>query len=127
MNQEGERWQELIERGQMPGDTEDARAYHIVFQALRKDPDFHVPVNFADRLISIIEKREEKRVYAWMATGITLLVMAMILALALTNVRWSLGVFSFLSGYPGLTVFGISFILFLHWLDKRLIRRHEMQ
>jgi len=118
-----EELQHQIEMGLVNEPTEDARAYQRVFDALKKEPDFHVSLPFADRILAVIEKKEEQRDYWWMAAGIFLTVIALIVSLVLTSPHWTAGVFTFLSGYPGLVVFGIAFILLLHWVDKKVIRK----
>jgi hypothetical protein len=115
--------QNQIEHGVVNEFSEDARAYQRVFDAVKKDPDFHVSLPFADRIIARIERKEEKRDYWWMATGIFLTVIALIVTLALTSTHWNTGAFKFLSGYPGLIVFGIVFILTLQWVDKKVIKK----
>ena len=123
MNMQEEELQNQLEHDLNADASEDARAYKRVFDVLKKEPDFHVSLPFADRIITLIEKREEKRDYWWMGTGIFLSLIAMIVALALTQANWSAGVFTFFSGYPGLVAFGIAFILFLQWIDKKIIRK----
>jgi hypothetical protein len=122
MKRAEEKLQHQIEKG-LVNESEDARAYQRVFDALKKEPDFHVSLPFADRIVALIEKREEKRDYWWMAAGIFLTVIALIVSLALTSAHWSAGVFTFLSGYPGLVVFGIAFIILLQWVDKKVIKK----
>lgn len=116
-----EELQKQIEAG-MPAHNDDGEAYQLVFNALRKEPAFHVSLPFADRLIAKIEKREEQRDFRWLALGISLSLIALIVTLALTK-AWTVGVFSFISGYPGLIVFGVAFIVLLQWVDKRLVRK----
>lgn len=118
-----EELQNQIEKGLITESNDDARAYQRVFDALKNEPDFHVSLPFADRIIAIINKREEKRDYWWIALGIFLTVIAMIVTLALTSAQWSTGVFTFLSGYPGLVAFGIAFILILQWVDRKVIKK----
>lgn len=123
MNKQDEELQNQLERGLNADANEDARAYKRVFDALRKEPDFHVSLPFADRLIALIDKREDKRDYWWMGAGIFLSLITMIVALALTQANWSAGVFTFFSGYPGLVAFGVAFILFLQWIDRKIVRK----
>lgn len=104
-------------------ESDDARAYQLVFDALKKEPDFHVSLPFADRIIALIDKKEEKRDYWWMAAGIFLIIVTLIVTLVLTRIHWSIGVFTFVSGYPGLVVFGVAFILLLQWVDKKVIKK----
>jgi hypothetical protein len=113
-----------IEKGLAGDHTLDTKAYSLVFSALKKEPDYHVALPFADRIILFLEKKEEKRDYWWMGVGIFLSVIALIVTLAITQTQWTAGVFTFLSGYSGLVVFGIAFILLLHWVDKRVIKKH---
>ena len=123
MKMQDEELQNRIEKGLHHEESEDARAYKHVFDALKKEPDFHVSLPFADRIIALIDKREDKRDYWWMGAGIFLTVIALIVSLALTQANWSAGVFTFLSGYPGLVTFGIAFILLLQWIDKKVVRK----
>ncbi len=118
-----EELQNQVEKGLVNESSDDATAYHHVFNILTKEPDFHVSLPFADRIVAIIEKKEEKRDYWWMAAGIFLTLISLIVALVLTSTQWTTGVFKFLSGNSGLVTFAIAFILFLQWLDKRLIKK----
>lgn len=122
MNHE-EELQNQIERGLATHDSEDALAYQRVFDSLKKEPSFHVSLPFADRLIALIEKKEERRDYWWMAIGIFLSVIALIVVLVITKVNWTTGAFTFISNYAGLVAFGIAFILLLQWVDKKIIKK----
>ncbi len=122
MNHE-EELQNQIERGLAIHDSEDALAYQRVFDSLKKEPNFHVTLPFADRLIALIEKKEERRDYWWMAIGISLSVIALIVVLVITKVNWTTGAFTFISNYAGLVVFGIVFILLLQWIDKKIVKK----
>jgi hypothetical protein len=116
-----EQLQKQIESGLTPT-TEDGRFYQQVFKALKQEPVFHVSLPFADRILSKLEKRDEQRDFRWLAFGIFLSVVALVIVLALTN-AWTIGVFSFVSGYPGLVIFGVMFIVFLNWVDRKVIRK----
>ena len=122
MNRTEEELQKQIENG-LVSESDDARAYQRIFEALKKEPDFHVSLPFADRIVALIERKEEKRDYWWMAGGIFLIVVTLIVSLALTEIHWTTGVFTFVSGYSGLIIFGISFIFLLQWIDKKIIRK----
>lgn len=122
MNHE-EELQNQIERGLPTHDSEDALAYQRVFDSLKKEPNFHVSLPFADRLIALIEKKEERRDYWWMAIGISLSVIALIVVLVITKVTWTTGAFTFISRYYGLVIFGIVFILLLQWIDKKIVKK----
>jgi high-affinity K+ transport system ATPase subunit B len=123
MKRSEEELQNQIEKGLVNEFNEDVRAYQQIFDALKKEPDFHVSLPFADRIVAIVEKKEEKQDYFWMAAGILLIVITLIVSLAVANIHWTTGVFTFISGYSGLIIFGIAFILLLHWLDKKIIKK----
>jgi len=118
-----EELQNQIEQGLRTHDSDDALAYQRVFNSLKKEPDFHVSLPFADRIITLIEKKEERKDFWWITAGIFLTVIALIVALAMTKVDWSTGAFTFVSEYYGLVLFGIAFVLLLQWVDKKVIRK----
>lgn len=117
-----EELQKQIEAGGHAYD-EESEAYRYVFKVLKHEPAFHVSLPFADRILARIEKKEEQRDFRWLALGISLSVIALIVTLALTK-AWTVGVFSFISGYPGLVIFGLAFIVLLQWVDRRVLRKH---
>jgi len=123
MKRSEEELQNQIEKGLVDESSEDARAYQRVFDALKKEPDFHVSLPFADRLLALVDKKEEQRDYWWIAAGIFLIVIALIISLVLTSAHWTSGVFTFVSGYPGLIGFGVAFILLLQWVDRKVIKK----
>lgn len=118
-----EELQHQVERGSVIHDSEDTLAYKRVFDSLRKEPDFHVSISFADRIAALLEKKEERKDYWWLAAGIFLSVIALIVVLAITKVNWTIGAFTFISKYYGLVGFGIVFILLLQWVDKKIIKK----
>jgi hypothetical protein len=118
-----EELQHQIDQGLINESSEDARAYQRIFDVLKKEPEFHVSLPFADRIVDLIEKKEVKQDYFWMAAGIFLIVVTLIVSLALAEIHWTAGVFTFISGYSGLIIFGIIFILLLQWLDKKIIKK----
>ncbi|MBL7872935.1 MAG: hypothetical protein JNM78_15065 [Cyclobacteriaceae bacterium] len=115
--------QNKIEQGLTSDASIDGEAYQYVFKSLKKEPTFHVSTSFADRVVSMLDRKEERRDYWWMAAGIFLSVIALIVTFALVKAELTAGVFTFLSGYQGLVIFGIAFILLLHWVDKKVIKR----
>lgn len=120
-----EELQDKIEQG-LIGDTNiESEAYQHVFKSLKREPAFHVSLSFADRVVSMLDRKEERRDYWWMAAGIFLSVVALIVSLILVQAQWTTGVFTFLTGYKGLVGFGIAFILLLHWFDKKVIKTIE--
>jgi hypothetical protein len=118
-----EELQNQIEKGLLNESSEDARAYQFLFDTIKKEPGFHVSLPFADRVVAMIEKKEEKHDYFWLATGIFFIVVTLLVSLALAKINWTTGIFTFISGYSGLIVFGIVFILLLQWIDKKVIKK----
>jgi hypothetical protein len=114
--------QELIESGSSQGDR-DSRLYQVVFKALHTESDFVLPAHFADRVLAAVKARHSSHDMAWFIGGIFLFIIALVVAVILTGFSFSLGVFTFLSGYPGLVIFGAAFIMALQWIDRRWIRK----
>ena len=101
----------------------DADAYKIVFNSLKKEPQCNLSTDFAVKVSSLATP---KKSFDWdkfilIAAGFGF-VAALAYALILVKPTFSPGAFTFVSGYPGLIVFAIVFILFLNWLDKKLIK-----
>jgi hypothetical protein len=81
-----------------------------------------LPINFADKVVQKIEaKKESSTDFLWFGVGIFMFALAAIVAIVLTDFKVSLSTFKFISGYPGLFFFGVGFILFIQWLDKKLV------
>jgi flagellar biogenesis protein FliO len=129
MNHKDEDLQEQFDRGDFSGEEIDAQAYQKVFDALKHEPEYKLPVYFADRLVTLIESREREKEVShdnfWLIIGLLSFVVAFVVAFTLTDFKLSAGAFQFLAGYPGLVLFGIAFILLLNWLDRKIIRKVE--
>ncbi len=95
-------------------------AYKKVFDAITVEPSLNLPFNFADTVIKQIENREAKSTaydLRWLAVGIFVL----LLGAVVSGFKPSFGAFKFWASYPGLFAFGLAFILFLQWLDKKWV------
>ena len=129
MNNKDEELQKQFDEGNFLGDGVDAQAYQKVFDALKQEPEYMLPVYFADRVVTLIESKEKAKEVSrdnfWLGLGLFSFVIALIVALALTDFKLSFGAFQFFAGYPGLIIFGIGFILLLNWLDKKIIQKAE--
>ena len=80
----------------------------------------------ANLLIEEKEKvKEISRDSFWLGLGLFSIVIALIVALVLTDFKLSFGAFQFFAGYPGLVFFGIAFIALLNWVDKKIVRKME--
>lgn len=123
MTTKDEELQNQIERNESSFEGVDAYAYKKVFDALKREPDFHLPINFADRVVQKIEtKKESSTDFVWFGLGIFTFAIAAVVAIVLTDFKISFGALKFISGYPGLFIFGVGFILFIQWLDKKLVK-----
>ncbi len=102
----------------------DARAYGEVFRALKKEPDYQLADNFADRVVTRIltEKTRYSRDYFWFGAGLFFLIVAFVATVFFTGFRLDFGFLNGMADYKGLVVFGIFFIVLLNWLDKKLIK-----
>jgi len=129
MKHEDENLQKQFESGDFSNDGIDAQAYRKVFDALKQEPEYTLPVYFADRLVTLIESKENAKEISrdnfWLGLGLFSFVIALIVALVLIDFKLSFGAFRFFAGYPGLVIFGIAFILVLNWIDKKIIRKVE--
>ena len=106
-------------------DSVDGVAYKKVFHALSTEPDFNLPINFADNVIRQIESKEATSTaheMRWLAAGIFLLFIGALVGAILSGFKPSFGAFKFWASYPGLLVFGLAFILLIQWLDKKLVK-----
>src|SRR5579872_6741780 len=129
MNRKDEDLQKKFDDGNRPEDGIDAQAFQKVFDALKHEPEFTLPVYFADRLVTLIEAKEDSKEITrdnlWLGLGLLSFVIALIVASVLTGFKLSVGAFQFFAGYPGLIIFGIVFIALLNWVDKKIIRKVE--
>jgi hypothetical protein len=129
MKQSDEDLNEQFDRGDFSGDGIDAQASQKIFDALKREPEYTLPVYFADRLLTLIESKEKAKEVSrdnlWLGLGLFSFVIALIVAFVVTDFKASVGTFQFFAGYQGLIFFGIFFILVLHWLDKKILRKAE--
>lgn len=117
---------QLEQAGLREGDKE-AQAYQKVFDALSREPDYTLQPNFADRVMarmSFEQKKSSSRDNLFFILGLSLMVIVAVVGAVMAGFKPDFGAFKFLAGYPGLVIFGIAFILFLHWLDKKLVKKN---
>ena len=129
MNSNDEDLQKNIESGiRSNADELDVRSYQEVFARLRKRPEVNLSADFADRVITRIEakaKRGASRDFFWLAFGISLLIVALVVATLLSGFKPTLGFLQGMSAYAGVFAFGIAFILFLNRLEKKIFERGD--
>ncbi len=117
--------QSKVEKGDRADDTLDSRAYQRVFDALKKEP-YHLPLRFADRVMDRIEaKGNLSKDYFWFGLGLLVFVVGAVVAAVLSNFKLNsgFGTFKFISGYPALFLFGLTFIALIHYIDKRFLSK----
>ncbi len=121
--------QKQFESGIIPNDGIESHAYQKVFDALKREPEYSLPLNFADRMMALVESKEKAKEVSrdnlWLGLGISSFLIALIVAFVLTGFKFSFGAFQFFSGYYGLVIFGIGFILLLNWVDKKVVRKTQ--
>lgn len=129
MNSNEEDLQKSIESGTSTNADElDVKAYEEVFARLTKKPDEYLSAGFADRVIVRIHERQRistSRDFVWLAIGVFLLTVSVIVATVLSGFRPSLGLLKGMSGYAGVFAFGVIFILLLNRLDKKLLTKPD--
>ena len=120
-----EELQNRIEKG-LIGESPDEKAYHMVFGVLKKEITYQLPSDFAGKVIrsmQTVSQQSTAREMVWLYAGLVSFMIAAGVAVAMTDFKINFGVLKFISGYPGLIVFGILFILSLQWIDKRFVKK----
>jgi len=126
MTSHEESLQQQLEEGKLLSANAETRAYQKVFDALKQEPAFELPLHFEDCILQKIEANEkhaERRETYWLVAGVVSLVIAAIIGAVLVGFKPSFGAFAFLSRYTGLFVFAVAFILLLQWLDRKIVHR----
>lgn len=118
-----EQLQHMIEKNQVTGSDRDSRAYRMVFDVLRREPGFRLSSRFSDSVLHRMEAAEGRSQYYWFAFAFVGFFIAAGVAIALTGFRPDFGFLKHLSRFTGLFVFGAAFIVFLQWVDKKVIHR----
>ena len=126
MNQFEEELQKKIERGELaPGEDLDVKAYQEVFRVLKKEPDYKLSARFAENVVSKISERHNRSLskdYFWFFSGLFFFLLASAITLMFTNFRLDFGFLNGMSEYKSLAIFGAAFIVFINWLDKRVVK-----
>ena len=128
MNQHEEDLQKKFEQGKPIPSGPDEKAYEVVFRALKRDPGYSLPSNFAEQVAAAATKgsHRERGDYFWFGAGIFFLLVAFVANILFTGVRLDFGFMKVLSDYRGLLVFGVVLIVLLNWLDKKLVREKHI-
>jgi hypothetical protein len=130
MNYSDEELQRHIEEGKRPhGDELDIRSYEEIFRVLKNEPAFRLSPDFTSRVMLQITEKERRyasRDFFWLGTGIFFLMIAFIVAIAMSGFKLQLGFLEQMSGYTGLLVFGAVFLVVLNRLEKRIFHKKEI-
>jgi hypothetical protein len=124
-----EELQSKIEAGGLQNSFQDAEAYHKVFSALHREVEFTLSPSFTERVIQKIEvqkKKEASREQWWFFGGLLVFLIGFIFALVQVQFTPNVGIYTFITGYKGLIVFGVVFILVLNYIDRKFIRPVSM-
>lgn len=126
-----EELQRQIEKGDFSSQGIDAHAYQKVFGALKREPEYRLPLYFADRVIDLVEEKTKAKESAldkfWMGLALFAFLIGLIITFAITGFKLSVGAFLFISGYQGLVIFGAAFILLLNWIEKKIVKARGME
>jgi hypothetical protein len=127
MNLYEEELQKALENGRVPLQAEplDVKAYRQVFRALKKEPSYHLPDNFAHQVAAQINEQQQSRSLfddLWIALGLLFLAIAFVAAIIITGVTINFGFLNTLADYKGLVVFGAVLLVLLNWLDHKLLK-----
>lgn len=126
MNHYEEELQNNIEARNVSVNDADTKAYQHVFKSLKKEPEFTLPMGFADRVANMVAERNEKKIYTrdliWLVVGVVFITIGFIIAIAVGGLKFDLSFLSGIAEYKGLIIFGVVFIGFLNWLDKKLLK-----
>jgi len=120
-----EELQRKIESGDASDTSADAEAYRKVFSSLEREPDFFLSPSFEDLVIQRIAAKhvkESNRDGWWFIGGIILFLVGLVVVFAMVEFKPGVGVYTFITGYPGLIAFGVAFILLLNFIDRKYIR-----
>jgi hypothetical protein len=122
-----EELQHSVERGTINNDI-DSKAYEVVFDALKKEPNYTLSTKFADRVVEIAAENRSGSAsteFIWLGVGIFLLIIAMVVVLTKITMPSDFGFLSAMGSYSGLFVFGILFIGVLNFIDRKFIQHRR--
>jgi len=130
MNAEGDLQKKIQNNELKELDESDPQviAYVNLFRVLSQTEEYSSPEHLADSVIEALKKKQKKSVlkrdFFWFGTGILLLLAAGIYTVVYSEFKINLG---FLNAfvYKGVLVFGICFIVVLHYIDRRMARKDK--
>jgi len=130
MSKRDEEMQESVEKGELKTtDNLDGLAYREIFRILKKDPEYELPSHFAERVAFKVARRRSRSLndYVWFGAGILALLFAFAGTMFFTGITLDLGFLAVISDYRDPLLFGVLFVTFLSWLDRRLVQRRIRQ
>ncbi len=112
-----------MEAGNVPsGNDPDMRAYHEVFSRLKNVPATALSPDFADAVMGKILKKQSTyspRDLLGFGIGVFLLTIACLVAVAMSELN--VAAIRNTSGYLGLLLFGMLFVLVLNRMDRKFV------
>lgn len=124
-----EELQDQVDKGQTPdADGLDVKSYQEVFRVLRKDPGYELSPRFAETVVAAVLNKQQRKIsrdYLWFGVGILFLLIAFVATVLFTGFRLDFGFLNAMADFKGLIIFGVLFILFLNWLDRRLVKERQ--
>jgi hypothetical protein len=129
MTNADENLQQAIESGRnVPLESDDAKAYQYIFEALKKSDDFVLPEAFADRVMLKIKPKGSSflKEYIWLGLGLLTMIIGLIATAMYLKIDWSLGFLEKMSEYKGLLLVGGILIVVFNVLEKHLLRHKSL-
>ena len=116
----------LEQESQQPPSKEEVDAVVRLFAVLEKeDQKMRLPADFSMNVLQrIAQKQTRENRFGWFGffLGIFSLVICLIVSLASVEFTLDFGFLKNIKAYSGLFLFGIAFILFLNFIEKKVLR-----
>jgi hypothetical protein len=100
-----------------------------VFRALRREPSYSLPPDFAEKVLLATESTKGKSSlfdHLWLIAGILVLLSGFGVTVILLDLKIQLdiqwGFLKGLSDFKGILIFALLFVALLHFIDKQFIR-----
>lgn len=120
-----EELQDRVEKGKERSTDRSSRAYRLVFDALQHEPEFRLSAKFSENVLQRLVIIEGRNQYTWFVIVVAGFIIAAGVTIALTGFDPDFGFLKRMSRYSGVFAFGMACIVFLQWLDKKLVREKQ--
>jgi hypothetical protein len=124
--------QKLLEQnlnipGDELGDNDDVKAYQLLFDGLKQEPETGLPYNFAKKVVGQIQsaknRRQDVKLYWLMGVAVILMFITAAVFMAAYNYTDTIKLVSVLNTYKWIIVFVVVVILGVQYFDQRLVRK----